>query len=31
MFVDINGTNAQRDNAIALLREIGVVVEEGVL
>ncbi len=31
MFVDINGSSEQRDSAIAQLREIGVVVEEGVL
>jgi len=31
MFVDINGSDEQRTAAIAQLREIGVVVEEGVL
>ena len=31
MFVDINGSDEERDSAIAQLRAIGVVVEEGVL
>jgi len=31
MFVDIGGSNEQRESAIAQLRQIGVVVEEGVL